>query len=107
MVAELKELRAAKKSKGDSNKSSVGSKKNAKFRASVVKACLKELREEEDQKQEEKSAIEAISGILKLNSSSVASMDTRERGGPAQAQQPAGRKSVAFKDESSVMTRWK
>ena len=99
MVAELKELRAAKKSKGDSNKPSVGSKKNAKFRASVVKACLKELREEEEQKQEEKSTIEAISGILKLNSSSVASMDTRERGGPAQAQQPAGRRSVAFKDE--------
>eukprot|EP00956_Cyclotella_meneghiniana_P044140 scaffold303339_cov89-Cyclotella_meneghiniana.AAC.1 len=95
MITELKELRSAKKGKGNNDKSP-GGKKTAKFRQSLVKACLKELREEEEQKQEEKSAIEAISGILKLRSSAVAGGDTKN---PAQAQSPIGKKRVTIKDE--------
>lgn len=67
---ELRELRvAAKKGKQTSSTS----KKNAKFRASVVKAAVKQIREEEEEKAEKASTIDAITGILKLNASSVTS----------------------------------
>ena len=85
MISELKELRAAKKGKGND---SPGGKKSAKFRQSVVKACLKELKDKEDEKEEEKSTIEAISGILKLRSSAVGG-DAKS---PPNAQLPGGKK---------------
>lgn len=93
-ISELKELRNASKKSGGTDKSS--NKKNAKFRASVVKAVTKQIREEEEEKAQEQTTIDAISGILKLNASAVAGGGKQ----PMVAQPPAKKNNVAFKEES-------
>lgn len=107
--AELRELRQSKRRKtggGGSNKGRGGTQgaspqsgvNSAKFRASLVTAITKQLREEEEK---QRTAIEAIAGILKTSQASISGTGgtvpnqvVSNGGAKAPAPAASGRKSV-------------